>query len=122
MDGGGRPGHPGDYTAEELRERSTAVRALMAEMKTAGVFVLLGGLDPAAPVFRVDASSGTPLFTDGPFVESKEWNARGPQASSLSHISWRRCVAHLLSDHMSATSLTIGPCRSCAESSPTGVG
>jgi hypothetical protein len=23
-------------------------------------------------VFSVDASSGTPLFTDGPFVESKE--------------------------------------------------
>jgi hypothetical protein len=31
-----------------------------------------GGLDDAAPVFSVDASSGTPLFTDGPFIESKE--------------------------------------------------
>lgn len=62
-----------DYTAEEVRERSTAVRALMAEMKAAGVFVFLGGLDPAAPVFSVDATSGTPLFTDGPFVESKEY-------------------------------------------------
>lgn len=61
------------YTAEELRERSTAVRALMAEMKAAGVFVFLGGLDPAGPVFSVDASTGTPLFTDGPFVESKEY-------------------------------------------------
>jgi hypothetical protein len=61
-----------DHTAEELREKSKAVRALMAEMKAAGVFVFLGGLDDAAPVFRVDASSGTPLFTDGPFIESKE--------------------------------------------------
>ena len=61
--------HP---TAEDQRERSRAVRALVAEMKAAGVFVFLGGLDPAAPVFSVDASSGTPLFTDGPFVESKE--------------------------------------------------
>ena len=34
--------------------------------------VFTGGLDDAAPVFSVDASSGTPLFTDGPFVESKE--------------------------------------------------
>src|SRR5579872_1413904 len=61
-----------DHTAEELREKSRAVRALAAEMKAAGVFVFLGGLDDAAPVFSVDASSGTPLFTDGPFIESKE--------------------------------------------------
>ena len=61
-----------DNTIEELREKSKAVRALVAEMKAAGVFVFTGGLDDAAPVFSVDASSGTPLFTDGPFVESKE--------------------------------------------------
>jgi hypothetical protein len=61
-----------DCTVEELREKSRAVRALRAEMQEAGVFVFLGGLDDAAPVFSVDASSGTPLFTDGPYVESKE--------------------------------------------------
>jgi hypothetical protein len=61
-----------DHTEAELREKSKAVRALVAEMKAAGVFIFTGGLDPAAPVFSVDASSGTPLFTDGPFVESKE--------------------------------------------------
>jgi hypothetical protein len=61
-----------DHTDEELREKSKAVRALIAEMKAAGVFLFLGGLDDAAPVFSVDASSGTPLFTDGPFIESKE--------------------------------------------------
>ena len=61
-----------DHTVEELREKSKAVRALVAEMKAAGVFVFLGGLDDAAPVFSVDASGGTPLFTDGPFAETKE--------------------------------------------------
>jgi len=61
-----------DTTIEELREKGKAVRALVAEMKAAGIFVFTGGLDDAAPVFSVDASSGTPLFTDGPFVESKE--------------------------------------------------
>ena len=61
-----------DHTVEEMRERSKAVRALVAEMKAAGVFVFTGGLDPDAPVFSVDASSGTPLFTDGPFTETKE--------------------------------------------------
>jgi hypothetical protein len=61
-----------DHTIEEMRERSKAVRALVAEMKAAGIFIYTGGLDPTAPVFSVDASSGTPLFTDGPFTESKE--------------------------------------------------
>jgi hypothetical protein len=62
-----------DHTVDELREKSKAVRSLIAEMKAAGVFIFLGGLEDAAPVFSVDASSGTPLFTDGPFIESKEY-------------------------------------------------
>jgi hypothetical protein len=60
-----------DHTAEQLREKSKAVSALVAEMKAAGVFIFTGGLDDTVP-FSVDASSGTPLFSDGPFVESKE--------------------------------------------------
>jgi len=64
-----------DHTAGELREKSKAVRALVAEMKTAGVFVFLGGLDPAAPVFSVDASSGTPLSAGGATLP-------GPRATS----------------------------------------
>jgi hypothetical protein len=61
-----------DHTIEELREKAKVTRALVAEMKAAGVLIFTGGLDVAAPVFSVDASSGTPLFTDGPFIESKE--------------------------------------------------
>ena len=61
-----------DHTVEELREKARATRSLVAEMKAAGVLIFTGGLDDAAPVFSVDASSGTPLFTDGPFIESKE--------------------------------------------------
>ena len=64
-----------DDTVEETEEKSRAVRALRAEMKVAGVFVFLGGLEEDGPVFSVDASSGTPLFTDGPYVESKEYIA-----------------------------------------------
>jgi hypothetical protein len=62
-----------ELTDEELREASRRVRPLVAEMKAAGVLIFTGGLDPEAPVFSVDASSGTPLFTDGPYVESKEY-------------------------------------------------
>ncbi len=61
-----------DHTVEGLRERSKAGSAVVAQMKAAGVFIFSGGLDDAAPAFSVDASSGTPLFTDGPFIESKE--------------------------------------------------
>ncbi len=61
-----------DHTVEQLREKSKVVGALVAEMKAAGVLIFTGGLDAATPVFSVDASSGTPLFTDGPFIESKE--------------------------------------------------
>ena len=61
-----------DLTEVEMAERSKAVGALRAEMKAAGVYVFLGGVDDSAPVFSVDASSGTPLFTDGPYTETKE--------------------------------------------------
>ncbi len=62
-----------DHTLEELRDKSTTTRALVEEMKAAGVFVYTnGGLVPETPVFSVDASSGEPLFTDGPYIESKE--------------------------------------------------
>jgi hypothetical protein len=61
-----------DHTDEELQQKGKTVRVLVEEMKDAGVLIYTGGLDDSAPVFSVDASSGSPLFTDGPFVESKE--------------------------------------------------
>ena len=61
-----------DLTEDDLREASRRVRPLVAEMKEAGVLIFTGGRDDEAPVFSVDASSGTPLFTDGPYVETKE--------------------------------------------------
>jgi hypothetical protein len=61
-----------DLTEEEERDASMRVRALRAEMTAAGVLIFTGGLDPDAPVFSVDPGSGTPLFSDGPYAESKE--------------------------------------------------
>ena len=62
-----------DLTMEELRERATSGRALIEEMTDAGVFVFSdGGLDASTAVCSVDPGSGTPIFTDGPYVESKE--------------------------------------------------
>jgi hypothetical protein len=62
-----------DLTQDELRERGKAGRAVCAEMEDAGVFIFShGGLDASTVVCSVDPSNGTPVFTDGPFVESKE--------------------------------------------------
>ena len=61
-----------DLTEDDVREASRRVRALRDEMTAAGVLVYTNGLDDIAPVFSVDASSGTPLFSDGPYTETKE--------------------------------------------------
>ena len=62
-----------DLTMEELRERAMSARSVREEMTVAGVFVFSdGGLDASTAVCSVDPGSGTPLFTDGPYVETKE--------------------------------------------------
>ncbi|HEY7174813.1 MAG TPA: YciI family protein, partial [Micromonosporaceae bacterium] len=62
-----------DLTLEQLRERGTAGMAVIEEMRAAGVFVFGdGGLDASTAVCSVDPSSGSPVFSDGPFVETKE--------------------------------------------------
>ena len=62
-----------DLTMDELRERAGTARVVIDEMKAAGVFVFTdGGLDGSTVVCSVDPSSGSPVFTDGPFVETKE--------------------------------------------------
>ncbi len=61
-----------NYTVEEMAEKSRAVKALRAEMKAAGVYVFLGGLDDSAPVYGVEERDGSLVFIDGPYVETKE--------------------------------------------------
>lgn len=57
---------------EGWQRRARDVRAMVAEMKDAGVFIFTGGLDNDAPVFHVEAKNGKPVFTDGPYAETKE--------------------------------------------------
>jgi hypothetical protein len=62
-----------DLTLEEVRERGTSARAVIEEMTAAGVFVFSdGGLDTSTVVCSVAPTSGTPVFTDGPYIETKE--------------------------------------------------
>ena len=62
-----------EHTQEELREKSKAGMAVIEEMEAAGVFVFAdGALDASTVVCSVEARDGEPIFTDGPYVETKE--------------------------------------------------
>ncbi|WP_214468508.1 YciI family protein [Microbacterium flavescens] len=62
-----------EHTAEELRSKSEASRALLEEMTAAGVFLFAeGGIDASTAVCSVVSKDGKPVFTDGPFAETKE--------------------------------------------------
>ena len=58
-----------EHTAEELRAKSEAGRAVLEDMETAGVFVFgNGGIDASTVVCSVEAKDGKPLFIDGPYA------------------------------------------------------
>lgn len=61
------------HTPEQIRAKDVAVRAVVDEMKEADVFVFgNGGLNASCLVASVTAEGGRPIFTDGPYAESKE--------------------------------------------------
>ncbi|WP_109472037.1 YciI family protein [Ornithinimicrobium cavernae] len=62
-----------EHSLEQLRAKAASGRAVIKEMEEAGVFVFGdGGLDASSTLCSVTAVDGEPVFTDGPFVESKE--------------------------------------------------
>ncbi|MEO6511463.1 MAG: YciI family protein [Nocardioides sp.] len=64
----------GDHTAEWFASRGPLARAACAEMDAAGVLVFAGGLDEDLGLaFSADATSGEIGFTDGPYIETKEY-------------------------------------------------
>jgi hypothetical protein len=64
----------GDHTEEWFRGRGPLAMAVIDEMKAAGEFVFAGGLEEDDDeAFSADATSGTVVFTDGPYVETKEY-------------------------------------------------
>lgn len=64
----------GDHTEEWFGQRTPLARAVVEEMKAAGVYVFAGGLEEEVETsFTADATSGPLVITDGPFIESKEW-------------------------------------------------
>jgi hypothetical protein len=62
-----------DHTAEELRQKAAAARVVVDEMRADDVLIFTnGGLDRSTAVCSVEPVDGEPVFSDGPYVESKE--------------------------------------------------
>jgi hypothetical protein len=62
-----------EHTVEELRAKSAASKVVIEEMEANGVFVFAnGGIDGSTAVCSVEAKCGQPVFTDGPYAETKE--------------------------------------------------
>ncbi|WP_350279941.1 YciI family protein [Kribbella sp. HUAS MG21] len=62
-----------EHTEEELGAKSVAGRAVIAEMEDAGVFIFSNGaLDASTAICSVEAKDGEPIFSDGPYAETKE--------------------------------------------------
>ncbi len=64
----------GDHSEEWFRARGPLANAVVEEIKAAGDYVFAGGLvEEVEEAFSADATSGTLMFTDGPYVETKEY-------------------------------------------------
>jgi hypothetical protein len=62
-----------EHTAEQLGQKGASARAVLAQMQDAGVLLFTnGGLDRSTALFSVEAVDGQAVFSDGPFVETKE--------------------------------------------------
>jgi hypothetical protein len=64
----------GEHSEAWFAARGPLARAVVNEMKAAGVYVFAGGLeeDPQ-DAFSADATSGTLTFTDGPYVPNPQF-------------------------------------------------
>ncbi|MCB0897052.1 MAG: hypothetical protein H6529_00350 [Nocardioides sp.] len=64
----------GDHPEEWYGTRAPLAKAVVLEAEAAGVLVYAGGLEEEVEeAFSADTTSGTLVFTDGPFVETKEY-------------------------------------------------
>jgi hypothetical protein len=64
-----------DRTNSGTQEEYDAVGAFNEQLRTDGHWVFAGGLAAPGTATVIDNRDGAALFTDGPFVETKEWAA-----------------------------------------------
>ena len=64
----------GVYPSEEAMNKALADTGVFNQrLKDAGYWVFAGGLEPATTATVVDGQGAGPVFTDGPYLESKEY-------------------------------------------------
>jgi len=62
-----------EHTEDEIKAKAVGSRRVGREMQEQGVLIFSnGGLDRDTAICSVVAEGGKPVFTDGPFVETKE--------------------------------------------------
>ena len=62
-----------EHTEDEIGAKGAAARVVLEEMQAQDVLIFTnGGLDRDTAVCSVVAVDGKPVFTDGPYVETKE--------------------------------------------------
>ncbi|WBQ05449.1 YciI family protein [Kribbella sp. CA-293567] len=62
-----------EHNLDQLRAKSVSGTAVVEEMKAAGIFLFSnGGIDASTALCSVEAQNGEPVFTDGPYAETKE--------------------------------------------------
>lgn len=63
----------GNYPSEEaMNEAHAATGAFNQRLQEAGYWVFANGLEPPTTATVVDGQGAEPVFTDGPYLESKE--------------------------------------------------
>ncbi|MGB3186027.1 MAG: YciI family protein [Ornithinimicrobium sp.] len=66
-------GEFGNYgSQEEMEEAYATTGAFNEQLRADGYWVFAGGLQSASTSTVVDAQGGTPVMTDGPYLETKE--------------------------------------------------
>jgi hypothetical protein len=64
----------GDHTEEWFGSRGPLAKAVVQEMKDAGVYVFAGGLvEEIDEAFSADDTGGELVISDGPYAETKEY-------------------------------------------------
>lgn len=67
-------GKYGSYPSLEAAEQAMADTDVFNQrIKDEGYFVFAGGLAGASTASVVDGTGATPVITDGPYLETKEW-------------------------------------------------
>lgn len=63
----------GQITPEQMQQMFEDVEKFNTKLRETGAWVFGGGLMPAETATVVDGSGDTPVLTDGPYVETKEY-------------------------------------------------